>query len=407
MMGLKLLTSNAQKYAPMMEVLSHLGIELHIEDLELVEIQTRDISQSANAKALDAAKLMSVPVLIDDVALYLDAYNDYPGPLIKHTLKGIGYDGIKALLRDKNNAATIVCALSIAIGSDLFCYQGRVKGYIDLDVEIEDERMMLSSIFKCEDGEPLGMKHRELAFESLSRQLLEIRAKCATYAVESGHTPDVCDLKSAYHCVFCQEFDDVESSVFADLVGDEIQNRIVYEDDDFILIVPIGLFVEGGLLLLSKEHIPSFAHLPQDKYAALNELLDKIKLALAKIWGVVPIVFEHGPAIDKTKGKCCVDHAHFNIFPVSVNVHFKLEDRFPQSIKDTSFLSHYKNLEDGYLYVDSPISGMYVYDGNNVPSQLLRRYITEMLGIPDRWHWRHYMGIDEMKTTLDKLRYFK
>ena len=406
-MRLKLLTSNEKKYTPMMDIISHLGIDLHIEDFELIEIQTSDVSKSANAKAIEAAKLMSFPVLVDDVALYLDAYNDYPGPLIKHTIKGLGYDGIKALLRNKDNSATMVCALSIAIGSDSFCYQGRVKGYIDLDMQIEDEKMVLSSIFKCRNGEPLKMKHRELAFEFLSRELLYIRAKCATYAAESGKNPNVCYLNSAYHCVFCHEFDDVESSVFADLVGNKIQNRIVYEDDDFVLLVPIGMFVEGGLLLLSKEHIPSFAHLPKYKYAALNELLDKIKLTVFEIWGVVPIVFEHGPAVDKTKGKCCVDHAHFNIFPVSVNIHAWLKDRFHQSIKDTSFLSHYKNLEDGYLFVDSPTSGMYIYDGSHVPSQLLRRYITTFLGIPERWHWRHYMGVDEMITTLDKLRNFK
>ncbi|MFH0287181.1 non-canonical purine NTP pyrophosphatase [Vibrio owensii] len=404
---MKLLTSNSKKFVSMADMLSHMGIDLHVEDLDLVEIQTRDICESVQVKAIGAAKRVGQPVLVDDVALYLKAFNNYPGPLVKHTLKGIGFDGVKALLRGKDTSAEMVCALSIAIGKDVFTIQGRVKGYIDLNADVEDEAMLLSSIFKSENGEPLDMKHRHLAFENLIPHVLPLRAKLATHAVEVGNLPAVCDLTSAYHCVFCQEFDDVESSVFADLVGDKIDNRVVYEDDDFILIVPIGQFVEGGLLLLSKKHIPSFAHLPEDKYEALISLVDRIKTTLADRWGVVPIVFEHGPAIDKTKGKCCVDHAHFNIFPVSVDVHSRLEDRMNQEITHLLQLRQYKDLEEGYLYVDSPISGAHIYDGSNVPSQLVRRHITEMLGMPDRWHWRHYMGVDEMKATLEKMENFE
>lgn len=407
-MGIKLLSSNNKKFASLEGKLSKLGIELLIKDLDLVEVQSLDITETVKAKASEAAKLLGAPVLVDDVALYLNAYNDYPGPLIKHMIKGIGFDGIKTLLNGKDNSAMMVCALAIDCGDVIFYYKGIVKGHIDLDAEIEDEKMLLSSIFKCDDGEALGMRHRELAFDKLTNEILLIRASIATKNVDAGKQPAVCVLTSAYNCVFCQEFDDVETSVFANLVGDELKNRVVYEDDDFIVIVPIGQFVEGGLLLLSKEHIQSFAHLSDDKYQALEELVEKIKLAVKERWGVMPIVFEHGPAIDKTKGKCCVDHAHFNIFPVTDDtVHDNLKDRFPYSVGHVSGLQLYKDLEEGYLYVDSPVTGRHVYDGINVPSQLIRRYISEHMGIADRWHWRHYMGVDEMKATLSKLENFK
>lgn len=407
-MSVKLLSSNNRKFASLETKLLQLGIELLIKDLDLVEIQSRDVTKTVRAKASEAAKLVGEPVLVDDVALYLNTYNDYPGPLVKHMIKGIGIDGIKALLNGKDNSAMVVSALAIDCGDAVFSYQGIVKGHIDLNVDIEDEKMLLSSIFKCDDGEPLGMRHRELAFDKLANDILPIRASVAKKNVEAGKQPDVCDLRSAYHCVFCQEFDDVETSVFADLVGDEIKKRTVYQDDDFIVIVPIGQFVEGGLLLLSKEHIQSFAHLAEDKYQALEELVEKIKQAVKERWGTIPVVFEHGPAIDKTKGKCCVDHAHFNIFPVPDDtVHDRLKDRYPSATVHVSELQLYQDLEEGYLYVDSPVTGRHVYDGSNAPSQLVRRYITEHMGMAERWHWRHYMGIDEMKATLSKLEDFK
>ncbi|MCG3759055.1 HIT domain-containing protein [Shewanella sp. LC6] len=407
-MSIKLLSSNNRKFASLEAKLSQLGIELLIKDLDLVEVQSQDVTETVKAKAKSAAKLLGEPVLVDDVALYLNTYNQYPGPLVKHMIEGIGFDGIKALLNGKDNSAMMVCALAIDCGDVVFSYKGIVKGRIDLDAEIEDEKMLLSSIFKCDDQEALGMRHRELAFDKLANEILAIRASIATKNVDAGKQPDVCDLTSEYNCVFCQEFDYVETSVFANLVGDEIKNRVVYEDDDFIIIVPIGQFVEGGLLLLSKEHIHSFAHLSDDKYQALEELVEKIKLAVKEHWGIMPIVFEHGPAIDKTKGRCCVDHAHFNIFPIPDDtVHDNLKDRYPYSVGHVNGLQLYKDLEEGYLYVDSPITGRHVYDGSNVPSQLIRRYITKHMGIAERWHWRHYMGVDEMKATLSKLENFK
>jgi XTP/dITP diphosphohydrolase len=403
-MNIKLLTGNVKKYQDIKDLLMESNIELDIQKVDLTEIQTRDIRESATHKARDAALKLGYPVIVDDVALYLHSYDKYPGPLVKHALNGLGIDGLRALLKGKTTKARLVCALSISTSERDYYFEGEVEGYINTESKIENPRMMLSSIFKCSDGSPVNMRHRELAFEKLIKSLLPIRADISRNAISEN---TICDLTSEYHCVFCQEFDDVETSVFNELVGEEIKNRIVYQDDEFIVLVPIGQFVEGGLLLLTKKHIPSFAHLSEDLFGRLSQLVEKIKLALKEIWGEIPIVFEHGPALDKTKGKCCVDHAHFNIFPVSVDVHQKLLDRIPYPVLKEKNLRYFRGLEDGYLYVDSPISGKHVYDGLGVPSQLIRRHITEMLGFPERWDWRHHMGTENMKKTLKKLESFR
>ena len=94
-----------------------------------------------------------------------------------------------------------------------------------------------------------------------------------------------------------------------------------------MVMPPLGEFMEGGLLLLTREHILSLAHLPPSRFDHLERLLKAIQHVLVKHWGVTPLIFEHGPAPDDGKGVCCVDHAHLNIFPAPVSVHPHLAQR--------------------------------------------------------------------------------
>ena len=44
------------------------------------------------------------------------------------------------------------------------------------------------------------------------------------------------------------------------------------------------------------------------------------------------------------------------------------------------------------------------YDGQYVPTQLVRRIITSQIGLPDRWHWRDYPGCEELLATYRTLK---
>ena len=395
---MKILTSNKSKYSSQLDTLEKLGINLHISKIGLPEIQTNSVSESIASKAIAAEKILSEPVLVDDVALYIEGLNKFPGPLVKGVIKGIGHSGLFNLLQGKSRNAKMICSLGISINGEVMQWRGEVEGYLDMETDVIDEKMMLSSIFKTYDHKKLDFIHRERAFYNLEKDLLRVKAKLSI-----NNPVSYSCLQSAFQCPFCQEFDNVENSIFHELVGDRIENRVIYEDELFIILTPIGQFIEGGLLLMTKEHIPSFAHLPMDQYRKLERLVKKIKIVLEQIWEVSPIIFEHGPAIDKSKGKCCVDHAHLNIFPANVDVHSSLSNRLHSPVSKLSDLSDFKCLEDGYLYVDSVISGKFVYDGINAPSQLVRKIITSSMGMKERWHWRHYLGVDEMKSTIQKL----
>jgi len=187
-------------------------------------------------------------------------------------------------------------------------------------------------------------------------------------------------------------------------MGDCLPSRIVYEDEHFIVMPPLGEFMEGGLLVLTREHILSLAHLTPAQFDRLERLLSAIQKVLVKHWGVAPLVFEHGPAPDWGKGVCCVDHAHLNIFPAPVQVHPHLAERINFSFRPLAELAQLRRAEFGYLFVQENDDTRRAYDGRDVPTQLVRRIIATQLGILDRWHWRDYLGREEMLTTYHALR---
>jgi diadenosine tetraphosphate (Ap4A) HIT family hydrolase len=188
------------------------------------------------------------------------------------------------------------------------------------------------------------------------------------------------------------------------MMGDRLANRVVYEDEHFVVMPPLGQFIEGGLLLLTRQHILSLARLPPALFERLERLLRAISRAVIDQWGLPPLVFEHGPAPQRGKGLCCVDHAHFNIFPARLHVHPRLADRMHTRLGSLSELMRLRRAEFGYLFVQENDGARHAYDGQDVPTQLVRRIISAELGLPERWHWRDYPGLNELIATCKALK---
>lgn len=398
---IKLLTGNTKKYVEFGEMLESLRIRLITSKEKIIEIQDNDFISCIRYKAIEAEKKFGEPVFVDDSGIILEQYDPFPGPMTKNIIESIGIPGLEKLISGGSNRARMICIIGIAINGDFHYWIGEVHGILNFSIPIKNSKMPLSDIFLPNDisSGPLG--HRQIALEKLRHDILNIHIKVEVH--RSKNISRTCYFESAYQCPFCIEFDGIKNSVFRQLIGEQLNSRTLYEDNNFIIIVPIGQFVVGGLLLLSKEHIPSFAHLASNLYSELEILVNKVKVVIERFFGVPPLIFEHGPADDKSKGKCCVDHAHLNIFPVNVDIHSKLKNRIHLKINNISDLERFKVLPEGYLYVDSVIHGQVVYDAEHVVSQLIRKHITQELGIPERWHWRHYLGIDEMQETMKKL----
>jgi len=73
-------------------------------------------------------------------------------------------------------------------------------------------------------------------------------------------------------------------------------------------------------------------------------------------------------------------------------------------LESLSQLERLRSAEFGYLFVQENDGERRAYDGESVPTQLVRRIIAQHLGMPERWHWRDYPGLEELVATYNALK---
>jgi diadenosine tetraphosphate (Ap4A) HIT family hydrolase len=249
------------------------------------------------------------------------------------------------------------------------------------------------------DADNGRLLHRAQALATLETGLFDLHLE--TTAPNGQPT---CLRAPAGQCPFCAELEDYPDTIFSEMMGERLRSRVLYEDEHFVVMPPLGEFMEGGLLLLSRKHLLSFAHLPAPLFAHLERLMQAIGRVLLRRYGVDPLFFEHGPAPEWSKGVCCVDHAHINIFPAAVRLHPHLAERMSFPLTNLAGLARLQRSEYGYLLIQENDGSRRVYDGQLVPTQLVRRIITSAIGSPERWHWRDFPGGDQLVATFNALK---
>jgi inosine/xanthosine triphosphate pyrophosphatase family protein/diadenosine tetraphosphate (Ap4A) HIT family hydrolase len=399
---LTLVTTNPTKYAPFAKDLERMRIVLIPPKREVPELQTLSFAEAVAYKAKVTAQMFGRPVLVDDAGLVLEAYKPFPGPLTSVVLANLGQSGLQRLLDGASDRAEMECHIGWWNGETVRSWAGKVPGRIDISRQPADGRMLLSDLFipdKPSFGEPLP--HRAMALAELEAAALDLHLETAPEPPADEFT---CSPHPVHQCPFCAELEGGGQSIFAEMIRDRLASRIVYEDDHFVLMPPLGQFIEGGLLLLTRRHILSLAYLPPALFEHLERLLAVIHREVAARWGVPPLIFEHGPAPDRTKGVCCVDHAHLNIFPARVCVRPHLTQKMSVPLASLSELSKLRRAEFGYLFIQENDETRRAYDAQFVPTQLVRRIVTSQLGLPQRWHWKDYPGYDELIATYNALK---
>lgn len=202
-------------------------------------------------------------------------------------------------------------------------------------------------------------------------------------------------------CPFCVEINNPDNSIWNSKRQDLPLNRIIYENEHWKVMPPLGSFMIGGLLILSKAHYRSCSVCPQEVLDTLDDVVNTVAVILQKTYNKNILFFEHGPSSSGSKGACCVDHAHLNVFPIQFDIWSALP-AFTQTIpihKSNDILA-VRDTEYIWLF-DSEKN--YAYPASGAPSQYIRSLITKDYGFPERWNWQDYLGLDEIKETMDDL----
>ena len=137
-MKITLVTGNKAKAG---EVKRILNIPLQVSSIELDEIQEIDLEKVALHKINQAFQIVKKPVIVDDVSVEIDAWNGFPGPLIKWLLKAGESDAsvlLKMLKGEKNRSAKAKLAVGFHDGKKAYIFVGEVKGTIAEEIRGEN-----------------------------------------------------------------------------------------------------------------------------------------------------------------------------------------------------------------------------------------------------------------------------
>ena len=115
-----------------------LKFPIKVIGIDLEEIQDVDVEKIAMHKVVEAFSKVNSPVIVDDVGLYVEAWNGFPGPLIKWLLKAGGGNSsllLRLLKNEKNRNAMAILAIGYHDGKMAHIFTGQVEGKIANEIK--------------------------------------------------------------------------------------------------------------------------------------------------------------------------------------------------------------------------------------------------------------------------------
>ncbi|MDD5192636.1 MAG: RdgB/HAM1 family non-canonical purine NTP pyrophosphatase [Candidatus Nanoarchaeia archaeon] len=119
------ITSNENKVK---EAEAILNKKLERINLDVEEIQALEVEEVVKHKAKKAYQIIKNTVLVEDTGFYIEAWNNFPGALIKWMLRSLGNKGICKALQDKNRKVTVKTCYCLYDGKKFHIFIGQLKG---------------------------------------------------------------------------------------------------------------------------------------------------------------------------------------------------------------------------------------------------------------------------------------
>jgi len=124
-------TGNRHKYGEARQVLSELGVDLRLLEVERVEVQADDPAEIAAFSLEQIAEAEDRPVVVEDAGLFIDRYAGFPGPYSSYVLRTLSLEGMLRLMEGvEDRAASFRSAVAFRDGDERRCFRGVVLGRI-------------------------------------------------------------------------------------------------------------------------------------------------------------------------------------------------------------------------------------------------------------------------------------
>lgn len=182
--------------------------------------------------------------------------------------------------------------------------------------------------------------------------------------------------------------------------------KILRETHNFRVVPTVGPLTVGHLLIITKDHYLSMAHLDPSLCRELAYVYEETRVVLLKTYGR-PIFFEHGPVSPQKKSGQSIDHAHIHAIPAPLDLAVDLRKKFPEK-RITGLTELKQQVTKGvpYLFFEDVKRNRYIYDASVVPSQYLRRLVAIKLGKEDEWDWHKFPAKGEIAKTAEDLSFW-
>jgi len=122
------LTSNKNKAKEAEAILKR---PIKITSKEIKEIQSLDLEEIVYHKVVDAYKAVKKPVFVEDVGIYIEAWNGFPGPFYRYINECGGPNLLLRMMNsEKNRNAASKVVVGFHDGEEIHKFIGEVKGKI-------------------------------------------------------------------------------------------------------------------------------------------------------------------------------------------------------------------------------------------------------------------------------------
>lgn len=203
-------------------------------------------------------------------------------------------------------------------------------------------------------------------------------------------------MKQLTDCRFCENtrFDD--NKLF-NLPTDE---TILFENENIYVKVDISPLCIGHILIVTNSHYLNFYETSKEIKQDVIRIKEKIKDIYKQVYNADVLFFEHGSAQPGYAGSS-IDHAHLHCVPYKFDITDSLNDLLGTPIKcDILSLNDFNN-EFSYIYLEKNDNEKLIYKVEQLPSQFLRKLLSEKNGDIE-YLWQEKCKTQDNKKSLNK-----
>jgi diadenosine tetraphosphate (Ap4A) HIT family hydrolase len=189
--------------------------------------------------------------------------------------------------------------------------------------------------------------------------------------------------------------------------------QILWRGRDLYLCAPRGQLVEGFLAIAPYRCIAALSHMPASYFVDLTRLTAMVASFYHTAYGTSRATFYEqgrgggGASVDAAGGFPL--HAHLACLPVAVDVHTVLARHYARRAVAGLHELPVAARREPYLYLEC-MGERFVYvagsreQRRDLERTRLRVTIAELVGLPERGHWRAYPGDRELQRLIERWR---